>query len=330
MNIPAHLVERFRADFRMLALPEGRIGIAVSGGPDSLALLLLARAAFGEQIWAATVDHGLRAESREEAMLVARLCTLLPCPHAILPVDVAPGGEGLQGEARRARYAALRHWAEEHDVGLLCTAHHADDQAETLLMRLQRGAGLSGLSGIRPLRAEGPHLQLLRPLLGWRKSELTDVLVHAGVTAADDPSNRDGRFDRTAVRRLLADHPAFESLRLARTAGALREANEAIEWTAQRLWRERATFADDEWCIDPDGLPREFTRRLLSRAIADLHDRHPLTPPWRGSEDVEGLLTALEGGQTATLAGIVASGGPQWRIRVAPPRRRLRDKIDGP
>ena len=135
-------VARFRSDLEALAgsQPE-RLGLAVSGGPDSLALLLLAAAALPGRIAVATVDHGLRPESGLEALHVENICDRLGCPHRILSAEMAGGRDGLQAEAREARYSALAGWAAAEGIAQLATAHHADDQAETLLMRLQRGSG---------------------------------------------------------------------------------------------------------------------------------------------------------------------------------------------
>jgi len=321
----SELVERFRAGLERLtgAAPE-QLGLAVSGGPDSLALLLLAQAAYGNKVEAVTIDHGLRAGSAEEAEFVGEVCARLGVPHSILAVEVPAGGEGLQGEARRARYRALRQWAVERGINALATAHHADDQAETVLMRLQRGSGLGGLAGVRAVRREG-DLCVVRPLLDWTKAELAGVVAEAGIEAVEDPSNMDMRFDRAAMRRFLADNPQFEAARLARSARALAEAGEAIEWTADLLEAERCSSDGREWRIDASGLPRELRRRLLGRAIAAVRRVHGLQPDWSGSEDVEGLLTALEGGVTGTRAGVMASAdGDIWRIRPAPPRRQTR------
>lgn len=318
---PPDLVDRFRGDLLALIGEEpDRLGIAVSGGPDSLALLLLAHIAWPGRVEAATVDHGLRPEAAEEADMVARLCAAQGWPHDILPVTVPSGRAGLQGEARRARYDALGEWAARRGLGLLATAHHADDQAETLLMRLQRGSGVAGLSGIRPVRSEG-DLLILRPLLGWTKAELVRLVAEAGLEPADDPSNRDSRFDRTAMRRFLAEHPEFQPERLARSASACREAAEALDWAAEQLSEDRCTEQGGEWRLDVSGLPRALKRRLLARTVAELRHRHGLEPPWTGGEDVEGLLATLERGGAGTLAGIMARGGPVWHVRIAPPRR---------
>jgi tRNA(Ile)-lysidine synthase len=317
---PPQFVARFRRDLEALAGAPERLGLAVSGGPDSLALLLLAHEALPGAIEAATIDHGLRAGSTAEALHVADICARLGVPHVLLPVSVAAGGDGVQGEARKARYAALADWAQVSGMALIATGHHADDQAETLLMRLRRGSGVGGLAGIRARRSD-QGVTIVRPLLGWTKAELVHLVAAAGLDPADDPSNRDPRFDRTAMRRLLAADDGFDPRRLARTAAALAEADEALDWAADALAEDRCTSAGGEWRIDPSGLPRELRRRLLSRAIGEVRAENGLAPAWSGNEDVEGLLVALESGGAGTLAGIAARGGPVWHLRLAPPRR---------
>lgn len=320
MAIPPRPVERFRYDFEALAGAPARLGVAVSGGPDSLALLLLASAAFPGKVAAATGDHRLRKESAIEALHVEDVCARIGCPHTILDVSVPDGPGGLQAEARAARYAALGSWAAAEGLSHLATAHHADDQAETVLMRLQRGSGVGGLGGIRPLRREENGLLIVRPLLGWTKAELVHLVSGAGIGFVEDPSNTDERFDRAAMRRFLRDNPQFEPHRLARTAASAREADEALAWAAERLWPERCTHTGEGLSLDVQDLPREIRRRLLSLAIGRLREEMEL--PWTRTEDVEGLLSALEAGETATRAGLIASGGPIWHLRPAPPRRR--------
>lgn len=320
---PREQIDRFRAAVERLAGAPEQLGVAVSGGADSLALLLLAAAAFPGRVEAATVDHGLRRESMVEALHVEDICERAGCPHTILSVSVPDGAAGLQAGARTARYTALASWAEARGLGHLATAHHLDDQAETLLMRLQRGSGLGGLSAIRPVRRQG-GLLILRPLLSWTKAELVHLVARASIEPVEDPSNHDPRFDRTTVRRFLSDNPQFSPERLARTAAAAREADEALDWAADQLAEDRITSAGGEWRIDPAELPRELKRRLLVRAISLVREAHAIEPPWTGSEDVEGLLAALEAGGAATLAGIMARGGPCWHLRPAPPRRPTR------
>jgi tRNA(Ile)-lysidine synthase len=313
------LLDRFRADATALGV-DGDLGVAVSGGPDSLALLLLAAAAFPGRVQAATVDHGLRPESAGEAQFVAGLCRTLDVPHAILAANVDTSRASLQRAARDARYAALEAWMASQSLRILATAHHVDDQAETLLMRLLRGSGVGGLSGVRarsPLPVRGSDTIVIRPLLGWRRAALRDLVEAAGLVAVDDPSNRDPGFDRVRIRGHLNETSWLDPEAMARSAAALAEAEDALTWTAERLWQERARIEEGEISLDPRGLPAELRRRLLLRALDAL--KADVGPP-RGEEITRLLETLAEGG-TATLAGVRCTGGELWLFGCAPPRR---------
>ena len=313
------LADRFERDLRALAPDFGRLGLAVSGGPDSLALLLLAHAAFPGRIAAATVDHGIRAESDAEARFVARLCEGLGVPHAILKADVDQRAASLQQSARVARYAALGDWLKKEAITVLATAHHADDQAETLLMRLQRGSGAAGLAGVRartPFPVRGNDKLLIRPLLGWRRDELRALVEEAGIDPVDDPSNGDPRFDRTRMRARLATADWIDPAALARSANSLAEADEALNWTALDIYKTRVREDGPRLLFAHRGLPRELKRRAVRSILAALE---PAAAP-RGAE-VERLLVRLEEGGSSTLAGIKCVGGTEWSFERAPPRR---------
>ena len=321
LSPPPPLVDRFRADVAALGPAPGRLAVAVSGGPDSVALLLLAAAAYPEQVHAATVDHGLRPESAAEARFVADLCRALEVPHATLAVDVDTARASIQQSAREARYLALDGWMKAGRIAVLATAHHIDDQAETLMMRLLRGAGVGGLAGVRArtlVPAPGSRRLLIRPLLGWRRHELRAIVDAAGIVAVDDPSNRDAGYDRARIRQRLAETPWIEPAPLARAAGALGEADEALDWAAAQLWDERVTQARNGIRWSPRGIPAELRRRIVIAILARLA---PDAPPPRGQE-VGRLLGVLENGGTATLAGIQAKGGSSWLFSTAPPRKR--------
>jgi len=308
------LIARFAAELGDLVEPDERLGVAVSGGPDSVALLLLAAATRPGQVEAATVDHGLRRESAAEARFVAELCNRLGVPHASLTVDVSPGAS-LQARARNARYRALTDWATEERLDAVATAHHADDQAETLLMRLARGAGLSGLAATRRIRQLDRDVMLVRPLLGWRRAELRDIVHAAGIEPVDDPANRDPRHDRSRFRGLVERADWAEADRLASSAQWLAEAEEAIEWTVERLADERLSVFGDTVRIDPEGMPRELQRRLLLMAF----DRFEAVRP-RGPQ-LDRAMRSLVAGRTATLSGLKLTGGATWEVVPAPARR---------
>ena len=257
-------VARFRE--RLAALwPEAigeapaKLGLAVSGGPDSTALLLLAAAALPGRVEAVTVDHGLRPESAQEAADVAALCRRMDVPHAAIRVEVAPGN--MQAEARAARYAAMAGWIEERTLAALATAHHADDQAETLLMRLNRASGVAGLAGARGRgQVPGTAIPLLRPVLGWRRSELAEIVAAAGLTPADDPSNASDKYDRVRIRKALAGTDWLDVAAIARSAEHIAEADAALDWMAALEWRS---------CVKKEPMGLGY-RPQAPRAVVDL------------------------------------------------------------
>lgn len=312
-------VARFAAECTRLwpagDVPGLKLGLAVSGGPDSLALLLLAAAARPGGVEAATVDHGLRPEAAAEAEMVAELCTRLGVPHRTLAVTLAPGN--LQDQARRARYDALGEWARERGVPALATAHHADDQAETVLMRLNRASGLAGLAGIRP-RASWPStgLTLLRPLLGWRKLELKALVEGAGLTPAQDPSNSDPRFDRARMREALATADWLDPAAIARSASNLAEAETALEWAARREWDENVRVLEHGYGWRPSAVPRAIRIRMVQMGIEALSGEHA------SATAAARLVDDLAAGGRGTLAGVLVDGGRDlWTFRREPPRR---------
>lgn len=309
-------VARLTASTAALEDEAVRIAVAVSGGPDSLALLLLAQGAFPGRLVVLTVDHGLRPEAKTEAAEVARICAELGVAHRTLGVPELKGvSANVQAAARAARYAAMAAACGEAGAAVLMTGHHADDQAETLLMRLSRGSGIAGLSGIR---AERPldGIMLARPLLDWRKAELVALVQAAGLQAADDPSNRSPAYDRTAARTLLSETPWLDPLRIAATARHLAEAEAALCWTADQAWRGRAVMETDAVLLDAEDLPGEIVRRLVVRAILALNpDAAPDGPA------IDRLVERLRAGRQSTLAGIRVAHGRKWRFTVAPPRK---------
>ena len=343
-------VERFRRDFEAVLAsplaPDERIGLAVSGGPDSMAMLALAAAAFPAQVIAATVDHGLRAKSAEEAAMVAQHCATAGIAHQTLRIAIPPNaGDNIQAWARQERYALLRRWAVEAGATSLATAHHADDQAETFLMRAARGSGLSGLAAVRArqdvdvtmdmvvtetsgtatLALHGAPLCLVRPLLRWRHHELVAIAEALKLPFVDDPSNTDDRFDRTRFRRLLAATPWIDPVQIARSAANLAEVDGDLRAISQWLWQERALMpaGDVEAKIDVSDLPRAVRRYLARMAIDHVIMMNGMGGGhWAQNSNIESLLDALEAGKGATHADVMASAkADMWHFREAPPRR---------
>ena len=314
-------VDRFRAALDRIVPQQTTIGLAVSGGPDSLALLLLAAQARPLEVEAATVDHGLRPESLAEAEMVARVCEGLGVPHRILNAtwDVKPE-TAIQERARMMRYRLLGEWALERGVGAILTAHHVDDQAETFLMRLARGSGVKGLAGMRRVtRGPAGALSLVRPLLGWRHSELEAVCAAAGIEPVADPSNEDEQFERVRVRKALARQDLFDAAAVAQSAAHLAEADAALHWATTLEWQRGVTANNGAIAYRPSDAPREIRRRIIRRAILTLATEGSGAEP-RGRE-LDQILAAMVSGGHATLRGVLCVGGPEWRFAKAPARR---------
>ena len=316
----AEAVDRFRRDIDALVDADTTIGVAVSGGPDSLALLLLAAEARPLKVEAATVDHALRPESRAEAEMVAELCERLGVPHRILTASWAEKpSTAIQERARIARYRLLGDWARERGLGALVTAHHLDDQAETFLMRLARGAGLRGLAGMRAVaRPPGASLAIVRPLLGWRHAELEAVCTAAGVQPIDDPSNDDDRFERVRLRKALAGSDWLDPAALATSAAHLAQADGALRWATDLEWQRGVRAAGGAIVYRPTDAPREIRRRIIRRAVLALATEG--SGELRGRE-IDQVIAALRTGRRATLRGVLCSGGPEWSFSRAPARR---------
>jgi tRNA(Ile)-lysidine synthase len=318
-------VERFCRDVAALdivPIAGAPLAIAVSGGPDSMALLWLAATAYPGGVIAATVDHRLRPESADEAAMVAAWCAGRGIPHEILALDSQPEGANVQAWARRHRYLALRYWAQGLGGVAIATAHHADDQAETFLMRAARGAGLAGLAAIRAInREESPPV--VRPLLGWRRTELAAIIDRAGLPSVADPSNADLHYDRTRFRAWLAAAPWFDTIALGQSVRNLAEAEADLVAITGWLWNERSRDMDGAVDIDIALLPRDVRRRLTRLAIERVRAAQAIADPaFSPASNVEPLLDALEMGRSATQAGVlVTSKDNIWRFIKAPPRR---------
>ena len=183
-----------------------RVIVAVSGGPDSTGLAVLAAAVSQKRTPAvidpiiAHIDHGLRAESLAEAGMVERLADRIALPFLQRRVKVEPSGNGVAAAARDARYAALTEMAREQDAAAVLCAHHADDQAETILLGLARGTGVAGLRGMPAVRRLAPGIVLARPMLQTPGSELVELCAACGLETCHDPGNADPASPRAVVR----------------------------------------------------------------------------------------------------------------------------------
>ncbi len=200
-------------------------------------------------------------------------------------------------------------------LAALATAHHADDQAETLLMRLNRASGVAGLAGARG-RGQVPDtdIPLLRPLLGWRRAELGEIVTGAGLTAEQDPSNNDDKYDRVRIRKALADADWLDVAAVARSAEYIADADAALDWMAELEWRSCVRKAPMGLDYRPRA-PRVVVLRVVARIVRELDGEEP-----RGSA-VGRLLDALTQGRPASIGELVArpnAGG--WSFSKAPLR----------
>jgi tRNA(Ile)-lysidine synthase len=321
----ASLTAAFRAALGPVDHP---LGLAVSGGGDSVALLLLAVDA-GQQVRAVTVDHGLRPEAAAEAAWVGRLCAGLGVPHDTLQWQGWTGAGNLQDQARRARLSLIADWAMAAGLGAVALGHTQDDQAETVLMRLARRAGVDGLSAMSDRRrAQG--MTWLRPLLSVSRDDLRAFLRARGQEWIEDPSNDALRFDRVKARRALtALAPlGLTAAVLAGVADQMRTARSALDHQTEAAARQIARIEGGDVVMDRagfEGLPAEIRRRLLVGALG-----------WIGSADygpraasVQALLTAVAAGRGGTLAGCRVTLRPST-LRVAREWQAVRGMVAAP
>lgn len=297
-----------------------RILLGVSGGPDSTALLLLARnwrynLLDGPNFYVATVDHGLRSGSAAEAAQVGALCDRIGLPHVILPWRGPKPGTGIQEAARNERYALLRAFARENRLDALALAHTQDDQAETVLFRLCRGSGIGGLAAMRAVsRRSG--LTVLRPFLDVPKARLVATLDASGTPYARDPSNSDVRFTRPRLRMLapVLEEEGLDAHRLALLARRAARADAALEAQVDAAQAGTSTVPWDgagEIGLDAAGffaLEEEIALRLLVRGLAARASEGPVELA-KAERLLSGLVKAYEAGARVrrTLAGAVVT-----------------------
>lgn len=281
----------------------GDIAVAVSGGSDSLALLRLSHAALmgtGRALHAVTVDHGLRAESADEARRVAAICKDLGMAHVTLRWNGWDGQGNLQARARAARYGLIADWAQAQGIGTILLGHTRDDQAETFLMRIARTAGVDGLSGMAA-RFGRNGVTWCRPLLVTDRATLRACLRDIGADWIEDPSNDDSRFERVRARAALqALAPlGIDAATLARVALQLGEARDALDACTAGLARQTVRQDHGDLVLDWSALasqPPELRRRILVAGLVWVASAD--YPPRR--EDVLSLLAAgaMEGQRT--------------------------------
>lgn len=328
------LVRRAFDAFDLLAGHHPTLGLAVSGGSDSTALLHLAvewARARGRAIEAATVDHGLRPEATAEAEGVGEACEKLSVPHAILTwrrprtVSHGPG----QAEARRARHGLLAGWARARDIGLITLGHTRDDRIETFLMRARQGSGWHGLAGPLPLAPspvwpEGRGIALARPLLAFGREELREELRTRNAGWIEDPSNAAGRYERVRTRQLAARMEEASIARIIRIMGAAASMRGAALAAAREVL-ETCEQGDTETTLKLTAIERlgEEARLRLVEALVMAAGGAETVPRREPLARVAGRLRTVDGiSGGATLAGAwIRRKGASIGFSAAPARR---------
>lgn len=309
------------------------VAVAVSGGSDSLALVLLVNEWTKEhtkQVIALTVDHNLRPESRVEAEQVAAWMKAQNIQHHILTWHPPASLKRLQENARHARYELLTTWCFENNISALLTAHHGDDQLETFLQRLSHGSGLTGLLGIKPV-LKLSLCTVVRPLLRASKEELHAYLAEQEHPFIQDPSNENQRFSRVLIRK---NQEALTALGITRTAvqktiERLTLCEELIEKIVEEEREKRVQFDSlgyqtvvlEGW----DALSSEVRHRLLINCIRCVRPScYP--PPFKS------VLALDEKIMTGTLKGTTLGGClisiKQKRLFIVREKRKLRSNLD--
>ncbi len=303
------------------------LGLAVSGGGDSLAMLHLAHRvgqAAGWRIEAVTVNHGLRAEAQAEAEFVARACAGISVPHTILHWHRTEVTGNLMDQASRARRRLIADWAAARGIGTVALGHTMDDQAETFVMRLARKSGVDGLSAMRRSWSEG-GVTWVRPLIDCERSRLRDYLRRGGQEWIEDPSNENPMFDRARVRAAMPSLAGVGvgSHEIAHVASQLARARDALDdWTREVAGRI-ATCENGDVLFDRAGLAAvhpEVLRRLILRLLEWFNATD--YPP--RAEKVDKLALALREGQSHTLGGCLVLPSRDW-LRVTREPRAVRD-----
>lgn len=305
------------------------IAVAVSGGADSFALLHMAHKWASDKnilVSALTVDHALRPESRNEVESVARWCNEHNIAHEILTWQTPKPSTGIQEAARNARRELLCDACQRLGIPFLLLGHQADDQAETLFMRMQRGTGLHGLKSIEPVTHDPQTgITILRPLLELRRAELRAYCQTHHLPFIDDPSNEDLAFERVRIRQTLSTLPEMAE-GVAKTALRLRRANDTLNQLAQNWVDEFAITLDNGAIWLPERLRGELLPEIFLRVlhlVVNTLKRQRLSVT-----KLEKLQQALQANdfKAITIAGIwiqvkLHGGNKGFLFQPEPPRR---------
>ncbi len=287
--------------FAKYKIDEDVIAVGVSGGADSLALALLIQKA-GKKVVALTVNHGLRKEAQDEAEYVAKIMAKNKIEHHILFWQGKKPKKGIEEAAREARYNLLFDFCRQNNIKVLATGHHMRDQAETFLLRLARGSGVFGLSGILPV-SERQGIKIIRPLLNMHPDEMKKFLLNQGIKWVEDPMNGNEDFLRVKIRKFLPElvKIGIDEKRLALTAATLLKTREFIQKEVNKFVNAYVRNWDNvavslSW-QKLKSLDLEISRRVLSELICRIGNED-YAPK---AEELERVLTEDDDFKGCTL-----------------------------
>lgn len=291
------------------------LAVAVSGGPDSMALARLlcdwSAKIDGPDIHIITVDHGLRAEAAQEAENVARITKDWPkARHVTLVWEGQKPQARIQEEARKARYSLIEQYCSYHSIQHLFLAHHGDDQVETFLFRLSKGSGLDGLCGMKPVQERG-SLLLCRPLLNEHKDDLISFCEDKKIEFMDDPSNDKDEFSRVRLRKMIAalEEEGLSIKRISKTAERLERARQSLAHQAVEISAKTNTIKETNRIVfnfimlKMQGV--EIVLRVIKMAIDDLIENDGYGPRTEKLEDLVEDLLSQNSFRKRSLGGVI-------------------------
>ena len=312
------VVGRFRQALQATSndFAKDTIGLSVSGGGDSVALMHLAARVLGPQnLHIVTVDHGLRSSASDEIALVAMQAKALGLPHSVLYWEW-DGSGNLQAAARNGRWAAIVDWAATRSIKSVWLGHTEDDQVETLLMRLARGSGIDGLTAMTATSLRD-GLRIQRPLLGIARNDLRVWLEAEKIAWCDDPSNDDPRFDRVRARQMFTqlEDLGLTRKRLLQTVDHMQAAHLSLQIAARQFATDHVQQEAGDLLFSPAALDltkEDAPRRVMAAAFG-----------WVGSrtyrprfEQLLDVVARARKGATVTLGGCIMSSDSDGRVRL--------------
>lgn len=317
-------------------ITDRKIAVGVSGGSDSLALVLAAHeelSPLGYQVFALTVDHQLRPESAEETQYVAKIMANAGIEHHVLCWQGAKPQTGIEEAARQARYGLMTQWMAEKGIRYLMVAHHLEDQVETFFMRLQRGSGLSGLCGMREAGTRH-NITILRPLLEVSKNQLQEYLTQKRIGWVTDQSNFSDDFLRCRIRKFLPQMTAATGISLqtiVATMERLQTSQDYLEKATSKKLQQNFRFYEQAGCCCALSTWRNFDFEIQFRLLGQILKTFSHKDYIPRAKSIMSVMERLNSGdfKAATLSGceIIVFSHRLWIIKEIRDRHDYRQQL---